>query len=71
MLFDNRKLGYADFLRRVERPSDLGPWSYEVWDTKLARHAKASAVLQICMYSEMVGALQALSPRRCTLRWVA
>ena len=42
-LFDGRRLGYADFLRRVERPSDLGEWSYEVWDTKLARHAKASA----------------------------
>ena len=24
VLFDDRRLGYADFLRRVERPSDLG-----------------------------------------------
>lgn len=62
VLFDGRKLGYADFLRRVDRPSDLGTWSYEAWDTKLARHAKASAVLQICMYSEMVGALQGRAP---------
>ena len=37
VLFDGRCLGYADFLQRVERPSELGPWSYEVWDTKLAR----------------------------------
>jgi hypothetical protein len=30
--------GYADFLHRVdERRSDLGSWSYEVADTKLAR----------------------------------
>ena len=36
--------------------------SYEVWDTKLARHAKASAVLQLCMYSDMLGELQDLPP---------
>ena len=54
VLFDGRRFGYADFLRRVERPSNLGEWSYEVWDTKLARHAKASAVLQLCLYSDMV-----------------
>jgi predicted RecB family nuclease len=33
--------GYADFLLRVDdRPSDLGSWSYEVADTKLARRTK-------------------------------
>ena len=46
--FDGRWLGHADFLLRVERPSALGAWSYEVADTKLARHVKASALLQIC-----------------------
>ena len=65
--FDGRRLGYADFLRRVERPSNLGAWSYEVWDTKLARHAKASAVLQLCMYSEMLTALQGVAPERMHL----
>ena len=62
VLFDGRRLGYADFLRRVETPSAIGPWSYEVWDTKLARHAKASAVLQLCMYSDMLGELQDRPP---------
>ena len=62
VLFNGRRLGYADFLRRVEVPSALGPWSYEVWDTKLARHAKASAVLQLCMYSVMLGELQGQPP---------
>ncbi len=62
VLMDGRRQGYADFLRRVETPSALGPWSYEVWDTKLARHAKASAVLQLCMYSEMVAAIQGTPP---------
>src|SRR4051812_42045853 len=29
--------GYSDFLLRVEKPSRLGSYSYEVADTKLAR----------------------------------
>ncbi len=41
--FDGTWVGYADFLLRVERPSNLGAWSYEVADTKLARKAKAGA----------------------------
>ena len=60
--FDGRWLGFADFLRRVETPSELGPWSYEVWDTKLARHTKGSAVLQLSLYSEQLAALQGLRP---------
>src|SRR6266705_218747 len=50
--FDGRWLGYADFLARVETSSGLGAWSYEITDTKLARHTKASALLQICTYVE-------------------
>ena len=67
VLCDGQRLGYADFLRRVERPSDLGRWSYEVWDTKLARQAKASAVLQLCMYSELLAALQGQAPQEMHL----
>jgi predicted RecB family nuclease len=40
--------GRADVLRRVEKPSELGAWSYEVIDTKLARETKGNTVLQIC-----------------------
>ena len=67
VLFDGCRFGYADFLRRVEQPSDLGDWSYEVWDTKLARHAKASAVLQLCLYSDMVSDLQGVQPEEMHL----
>ena len=67
VLFDGRRFGYADFLRRVETPSDLGEWSYEVWDTKLARHAKASAVLQLSLYSDMVTVMQGRQPERMHL----
>jgi uncharacterized protein len=54
--------GVADFLMRVETPSALGAWSYEALDTKLARHAKPAYVLQLCFYSERLGALQGLEP---------
>jgi predicted RecB family nuclease len=60
--FDGRWLGLADFLLRVERPSRLGGWSYEVVDTKLARHVKASALLQICSYVEQLTRLQGTQP---------
>ena len=44
---DGDLLGHADFLRKVDKPSALGNHSYEVIDTKLGRHAKASYVLQL------------------------
>src|SRR5437773_56406 len=61
-LFDGRWLGYADFLERVETPSDLGAHSYEVVDTKLARGAKAAALLQTSLYSELVAGMQGRAP---------
>ena len=67
VMFNGRRLGYADFLRRVETPSDLGTWSYEVWDTKLARQPTAPAVLQISMYSDLLGAMQGRRPDRMHL----
>lgn len=54
--------GVADFLVRVELPSALGAWSYEVWDTKLARHAKPSHVLQLAYYTERVADIQQREP---------
>lgn len=60
--FDGRWQGFADFLLRVEKPSDLGPFSYEVADTKLARHAKAAALLQTCAYSDQLEAVQGRAP---------
>lgn len=60
--FDGRWQGFADFLLRVETPSALGPFSYEVADTKLARHAKAAALLQTCAYSAQLEAVQGRTP---------
>jgi predicted RecB family nuclease len=56
--------GHADFLFRVDRPSELGEFSYEVADTKLARRAKPYFVLQLCFYSEMLAAVQGVEPER-------
>ncbi len=63
--FDGTWRGHADFLLRVddpERPSVWGPYHYEVADTKLARHVKASAVLQICSYIDQLEAIQRVRP---------
>ncbi|OII10324.1 TM0106 family RecB-like putative nuclease [Curtobacterium sp. MCBA15_008] len=43
-------IGFADFIIR----NDLG--EYEVYDTKLARHAKISALLQLAAYAERMQA---------------
>lgn len=57
-----RWAGRADVLLRVERPSELGPWSYEALDTKLSRHTKGGTILQLSLYSEMLGAAQGRMP---------
>jgi uncharacterized protein len=54
--------GRADILRRVDAPSDLGAWSYEAVDTKLARETRAGTILQLCEYSELVRSLQGRAP---------
>ena len=61
-----RWVGRADVLLRVEEPSDLGSWSYEVADTKLAQETRAGTVLQLCLYSELLAGLQGRAPTRCT-----
>ncbi len=64
--FDGTWLGFADFLLRVDplpgAPTPPLGWSYEVADTKLARHAKASALLQMCSYVEQLEAIQGVQP---------
>ncbi|MEY9583332.1 TM0106 family RecB-like putative nuclease [Sinorhizobium fredii] len=61
-LRDGRWIGRADVLRRVERTSDLGPWSYEIIDTKLSRETKGGTVLQLSLYAELLRAMQGITP---------
>jgi predicted RecB family nuclease len=55
--------GRSDFLVRVDKPSALGPWSYEVVETKLARSTKATALVQLCFYSELLARIQGVEPQ--------
>ena len=62
-IFDGRWRGHPDFLvRRDDRPSALGSWSYDVADTKLASHVKAAAILQMCVYADLLTRLQGVPP---------
>ncbi|HVA60952.1 MAG TPA: TM0106 family RecB-like putative nuclease [Mycobacteriales bacterium] len=56
--------GHADFLRKVGHPSSLGDHGYEPEDTKLARHVKPSAILQLCHYAEQVERIQGVAPQQ-------
>lgn len=60
---DGNLMGYADFLRRVETPSRLGNYSYEVIDTKLARSPKAKFAIQLCFYSRLLAKVQGIEPK--------
>jgi predicted RecB family nuclease len=51
--FDGRFLGYADFIIRTGDDAHGRP-QYEVYDTKLARRAKITALLQLAAYSEQL-----------------
>jgi predicted RecB family nuclease len=55
--------GRSDFLIRVNTSSALGSWSYEVVETKLARSTKATALIQLCFYSDLLARIQGTEPQ--------
>jgi predicted RecB family nuclease len=61
-LLDMPWMGYADFLMRVNRRTKLGGFGYEVVDTKLARTPQPKHVVQLCVYSRLLGLVQGLLP---------
>jgi predicted RecB family nuclease len=61
-LANGRWFGRSDVLRRVERASNLGGWSYEVYDCKLACETKAATILQLSLYSELLESIQEILP---------
>ena len=65
--FDGRWGGQADFLLRTDQPSDLGGWSYDIADTKLARRLKVPALLQMATYAERLAVLQGVPPQLLTV----
>tara|TARA_R110000868_G_scaffold411785_1_gene710604 strand:- start:91915 stop:95250 length:3336 start_codon:yes stop_codon:yes gene_type:complete len=60
--------GYTDFLERIDRPSAIGPWSYEVVDTKLKRKPDPKHVLQLSLYSDLLTEVQELRPEAAHLQ---
>jgi len=54
--------GWSDFLIRVDRPSALGSFSYEVVDTKLKRRVHPKHVLQLVLYSDLLTEVQGSAP---------
>jgi len=63
-LRNGRWVGRPDLLQRVETKSELGAWSYEVVDTKLARETRGGTVLQLALYSEMLRVVQGAIPEQ-------
>ena len=63
-LGDGPWMGYPDILQRIDTPSALGTWSYEVADTKLSLETRAGTILQLSLYSEMLAAAQDRRPER-------
>ncbi|MFD4838474.1 TM0106 family RecB-like putative nuclease [Achromobacter sp. NPDC058515] len=61
-LLQNNLAGFADFLIKVERPSSLGNYSYEVSDTKLSRKSKAKFLVQMSFYSKLLTEVQGVAP---------
>lgn len=61
-LANGRWFGRPDVLQRVEKPSSLGSWSYEVADTKLACETAAGTILQLSVYSELLRGVQDIPP---------
>lgn len=54
--------GRADVLLRVERPSKLGAWSYEIVDAKLAQETKGGTLLQLSLYADLLATVQGTPP---------
>jgi predicted RecB family nuclease len=61
-LSDGEWFGRPDVLRRVEKPSERWEWSYEVVDTKLAHETKATTILQLSLYSDLLKQIQGTLP---------
>ena len=58
LIADGEWFGRADVLVRVAQPSGRWEWSYEVQDTKLAKETKATTILQLSLYSELLAQVQ-------------
>jgi len=61
-LRQGRWFGKPDILRKVAKAGKFGNWSYEAYDCKLARETKATTVLQLSFYSDLLEQIQGVDP---------
>ncbi len=54
--------GWADVLLRVAGESRFGGWKYEPVETKLAQTTRGATLVQLCLYAELLEALQGATP---------
>ena len=54
--------GRPDLLRKVEKASNFGNYSYEAYDCKLSRETKATTILQLALYSDLLSEAQGVKP---------
>ena len=66
-LIDGDFRGEVDFLIRVNKASDLGDFSYEVYDTKISRKPRPRHIYQITAYSYMLSKVQGILPEKMYL----
>jgi uncharacterized protein len=59
--------GRPDFLVRADGASRFGDFRYEPADAKLAREAKGRAVMQLCVYADLLETIQGTAPARLRL----
>ena len=66
-LIDDNFRGEVDFLIKTEKPSDLGDYSYVVYDTKVSRKPRPRHIYQITAYSHMLSKVQGVLPEKMYL----
>ena len=64
---DKNLRGELDFLLKEKKKSNLGDYSYEVYDTKITKNLKPKHVLQITGYSYLLSKSQGLMPTQMHL----
>ncbi|MBT1688491.1 TM0106 family RecB-like putative nuclease [Dawidia soli] len=63
-LEDGRWSGIADVLLKRPGESRFGAWEYEVYDTKLSLNTRAGTILQLCLYTDLLSAMQGSIPEK-------
>lgn len=63
---DGRLEGQADLLRKVKNKpgetSEFGDYHYEPWELKLTKTPKAEHILQLTVYTDLLGQMQGIRP---------